>query len=135
MEAKKAELFKLLGVESRIKIIDLLKENGPLGVNDLARKLGLTPAAVSQHMKALRQAGLVEGRRQGYWVPYELNPPALEQCREMLASVCECGCRGACGPAVGQPDGRAEERTALRRREQELQKELSALRQRLAELE
>ncbi|MEW5913904.1 MAG: metalloregulator ArsR/SmtB family transcription factor [Thermodesulfobacteriota bacterium] len=135
MEAEKAELFKLLGVESRIKIINLLKENGPLGVNDLAKKLGLTPAAVSQHMKALRQAGLVERRRQGYWVPYDLNPPALEQCGEMLASVCDCGCRGACRQADKEPTGRADERAALRRREQELQNELAALRQRLAELE
>ena len=39
----KAELFKILSVGSRIKIIDLLKNKGPLGVKELSEALGITP--------------------------------------------------------------------------------------------
>jgi DNA-binding transcriptional ArsR family regulator len=70
---KEAELFKVLGVESRIRIIDLLKQRGPLGVNEMAQTLGITPSAVSQHLKILRLAGLVRNQRKGFWIPYEVD--------------------------------------------------------------
>ena len=50
------DMFKVLGVETRIRIIDLLKTKGPLGAKKIAEVLGITPAAVSQHLKILKQA-------------------------------------------------------------------------------
>jgi DNA-binding transcriptional ArsR family regulator len=93
---KEAELFKVLGVESRIRIIDLLKQRGPLYVNELAQILGITPSAVSQHLKILRHAGLVRSQRKGYWIPYEVDQAALEQCGQVISNVCRCGCEGSC---------------------------------------
>ena len=95
MESKQAELFKVLGVESRIRIIDLLKQKGPLGANEMSEMLGITPSAVSQHLKILRHAGLVRNERKGYWIPYEIDPTALEKCGEFLSTVCTCGCEGS----------------------------------------
>ena len=60
MIVEPAEIFKVLSVETRVKIVDLLKANGALGVKDISEKLGITPPAVSQHLKILKQAGLVE---------------------------------------------------------------------------
>lgn len=94
METKQAELFKVLGVESRIRIIELLKQKGPLGANEMSEMLGITPSAVSQHLKILKHAGLVHNERKGYWIPYEINPAALEKCGDFLSSICTCGCRG-----------------------------------------
>ena len=94
MEAKKAELFKVLSVDTRIRIIELLKQKGPLGANEMSEMLGITPSAVSQHLKILKQAGFVRNERKGYWIPYEINPVALEKCGEFLSSVCTCGCKG-----------------------------------------
>jgi malate/lactate dehydrogenase len=37
---------------------------------------------------------LVRNERKGYWIPYEINPTALEKCGEFLSSVCTCGCKG-----------------------------------------
>ena len=92
-----SEVFKVLGVETRIKIVELLKTRGPLGVNALAEALGISPAAVSQHLKVLRHAGLVTSQRKGYWIPYSLNEETLELCRCMLNEVCSCGCHGTAG--------------------------------------
>ncbi|NIN01029.1 MAG: metalloregulator ArsR/SmtB family transcription factor, partial [candidate division Zixibacteria bacterium] len=52
-------------VASRIRIIDLLKQKGPLGVNKMSELLGITPSAVSQHLKILKHAGLVRNERKG----------------------------------------------------------------------
>jgi len=94
METKQADLFKVLGVDTRIRIIELLKNKGPLGANEMSEMLGITPSAVSQHLKILKHAGLVQNERKGYWIPYEINPAALEKCGEFLSSVCTCGCKG-----------------------------------------
>ena len=93
METKQADLFKVLGVDTRIRIIELLKQKGPLGANEMSEMLGITPSAVSQHLKILKHAGLVQNERKGYWIPYEINPTALEKCGEFLSSVCTCGCK------------------------------------------
>ena len=88
-----AELFKILSVDKRIEIIELLKKE-PMNVNGLADKLGITQSAVSQHLRVLKAAGLVTDNRQGYWIFYSLNKDALEKCRQRLNRVCTCGCLG-----------------------------------------
>src|SRR4030043_198114 len=95
-ETKQAEVFKVLGVESRIRIIDLLKQRGSLYVTEMAQILGITPSAVSQHLKILRHAGLVRNQRKGFWIPYEVDQAALEQCGEVISNVCRCGCEESC---------------------------------------
>jgi len=46
-------MLKALAVETRVKIIDLLKPEGPLGAKKIAELVGITPAAVSQYLKIL----------------------------------------------------------------------------------
>src|SRR4030067_2958801 len=86
-----AELFKLLSVDKRIEIIELLKKE-PMSVNALANALGITQSAVSQHLRVLKGARLVKDKRQGYWIYYSLNRDILEKCRERLNRICTCGC-------------------------------------------
>ncbi len=128
-----AEIFKVLSVETRVKIIELLKANGALGVKEISNRLGITLPAVSQHLKILKQAGLVRSERQGYWIPYSINEEAMEDCREILNAVCTCGCQGS---------GRFKEKElskasleALKKYEIELQKELNIVRGRVSEIE
>ena len=128
-----AEIFKVLSVETRVKIIELLKANGALGVKEISNRLGITLPAVSQHLKILKQAGLVRSERQGYWIPYSINEDAMEGCREILNEVCSCGCQGS---------GRFKEKElskasleALKKYEIELQKELSIVQGRVSEIE
>ncbi|MBI5634551.1 MAG: winged helix-turn-helix transcriptional regulator [Nitrospirae bacterium] len=92
-----AELFKLLSVDKRIEIVERLKKE-PMSVNALAKALGITQSAVSQHLRVLKAAGLVTDERQGYWIFYSLNRDSLEKCRQRLNRICTCGCLG------GQPN-------------------------------
>lgn len=134
MERKQAELFKVLGVESRIRIIELLKQKGPLGANEMSELLGITPSAVSQHLKILKHAGLVRDERKGYWIPYEIDQMALEKCGELLSSICTCGCEGT-GRFRQAEFNKAEDKIALLSKyERELQEELDKVRSQMNEL-
>ena len=134
MGREHAETFKVLAGESRIRIIELLKRKGPLCVTEVSEALGMTPSAISQHLKALRHAGLVKSERKGYWTQYDVDPAALEQCNESLAQVCNCGCRGGCrSQKVDSPCGEGD-LSALRKREGELQAELKEVRERIRTL-
>jgi ArsR family transcriptional regulator len=92
MKMQPSEIFKVLGVETRVKIIELLKSRGPLGAKTISEELGITPAAVSQHLKVLRLADLVKSERKGYYIPYSVDEQAMEQCCGMLIDVCRCDC-------------------------------------------
>ena len=127
-----AEIFKVLGVETRVEIIELLKSRGPLVSKEIAGLLGITPAAVSQHLKILRQAGLVRGERQGYWIPYAINEDALESCRRILNEVCRCGCGGKGNFREMELEHADPE--LLRKYERELQSELEIVRGRLKQI-
>ena len=86
-----AELFKIFSVDKRIEIVELLKKEA-MSVNVLAEALGITQSAVSQHLRVLKGAGLVNDERQGYWIYYSLNRDVLEKCRQRLNRICTCGC-------------------------------------------
>ncbi|OFW59944.1 MAG: hypothetical protein A2133_05210 [Actinobacteria bacterium RBG_16_64_13] len=133
-ETKQAELFKALGVESRIRIIELLKEKGPLGVGELSGALGITPSAVSQHLKVLRYAGLVRGERKGYWLPYEIDEAAMDRCGQLLSQVCTCGCRGTGQVREAELENAENKLALLERYEGELEKELASVRARIREI-
>ncbi|MBI1987047.1 MAG: helix-turn-helix transcriptional regulator [Nitrospinae bacterium] len=127
-----ASLFRLLGVEARIGIIELLKE-GRKAVSTLAEVLGISQSAISQHLRILKAAGLVRDERQGQWVYYRLNEERLEACREQANEVCSCGCR--CDePRLGQA-GLPEGREALETYRRKLEEELRRVEERLKALE
>jgi len=133
MISKQAEKFKVLGVESRIRIIELLKQKGALCVNDISDVLGITPSAVSQHLKALKYAGLVRNERRGYWIHYEVDPVALEQCNQMLSEVCMCECKGVERISEVQVEEAEDEMALLKKYENELKVELKEIRSRIEE--
>jgi len=133
MKSDPSEMFKVLAVETRIKIINLLKSNGPLGAKKIAELVGITPAAVSQHLKILRQAGFVRSERNGYWIPYSIDEEALENCRELLSEICTCGCQGTGQFRKNEIEDSSVE--SLKKYESEIENELISIRERIKELE
>ncbi|MFO8011809.1 MAG: metalloregulator ArsR/SmtB family transcription factor [Phycisphaerae bacterium] len=85
-----ARIFKVLGVSTRVKILRLLK-GGALCVGALAANLDVTQGAVSQHLRILRDAGLVIPERRGYFIHYRLNEETLATWREATGSLLEPG--------------------------------------------
>ena len=80
--AQVARLFKALSSETRVRILQLLKERA-LCVGALAARVGVSSAAVSQHLRILRNADLVCAKKEGYYVHYRLNHEALHKWRQV----------------------------------------------------
>ena len=76
-----ARISKVLSVNTRVRMIELLKDRS-LCVNALARHLEITPSAVSQHMRILRDADIVIADKQGYFVHYKVNESTLSEWRD-----------------------------------------------------
>ena len=66
-----AELFKIFGDSTRIKILYVLNES-EMCVCDIARLLGMTQSAISHQLRSLKQSKLVKARREGKTVFYSL---------------------------------------------------------------
>ncbi len=70
-------IMKALGEPMRLKIFGQLLERKHC-VRSLAKKMNITESAVSQHMKVLREAGLVYGERCGYHIHYFPKQDAVD---------------------------------------------------------
>ena len=69
---KIANIFKALSDDTRLRMIKLLHER-ELCVCELMQVLDMSQPRISRHMSVLKNAGLVEDRREGKWVHYSLR--------------------------------------------------------------
>jgi DNA-binding transcriptional ArsR family regulator len=83
MPTENVPLLKALADETRFKLLNLLLTHD-LCVGALARHLDVSEAAVSQHLKSLREAGLVRGEKRGYWTHYSVE---RERLKELAGSI------------------------------------------------
>lgn len=74
--ARVAELFRSFSDSSRVRIIYAMLEE-EVNTSKLADLLGLTPSAVSHHLRGLRQKQIVEARRDGKEVYYSVVDPHI----------------------------------------------------------
>lgn len=75
---EKIKVFKAIGDETRVKIL-LLLSNRNICAKGIAKHLEISEAAVSQHIKILKEANIIIAYKQGYYVMYELNERVLEE--------------------------------------------------------
>ena len=78
-----AELFKVFGDVTRIKIMSVLLE-GELSVGEISDKLAMSPSAISHQLNILRRSKLVKTRREGKSVYYSLDD-------EHVYEIISCG--------------------------------------------
>ncbi len=96
--------------------------------------LGITPSAVSQHLKILKHAGLVRNERRDYWIPYEIDPVALEKCGELISTICTCGCKGTGRFREAEVNEAKDKAAVLKKYEQELLGEIKKVQARIEQL-
>jgi ArsR family transcriptional regulator len=87
---EQAALFGVLADPTRLKLLRLLakqREPDALCVNALARRLGVTQSAVSQHLRVLKSSGLVKGERRGYRIHYFINQETLIQAQQQISGA------------------------------------------------
>ena len=83
-----ARLGKALSSAHRLEILELLAQ-GERTVDSLAAEMTLSRANTSQHLQALRQAALVDSRKDGLFVYYRLVDPDVFELSTVIRSVAE----------------------------------------------
>ena len=82
--------LKALSSEPRIRIVQLLKGRR-LCVNAITCKLGISQSAVSQHLRILKGAGIVNAEKRGYWMHYSVNEKSLARHMDILHRTLSIG--------------------------------------------
>ena len=83
---KVARWFHALSDETRLQIIECLQE-GEQCVCDLTATLDTAQSRLSFHLKTLKDAGLLNDRREGRWMYYSLNAHTLEELQGVIAGL------------------------------------------------
>jgi DNA-binding transcriptional ArsR family regulator len=99
--AKAVEIFKALSNQTRVRILQMLKEPeihfsiqahvmkeegfvGGVCVSDICTEIGLSQSATSQYLSILQQSGLVEMKRIGKWTYYRRNEETIQQLEQFI---------------------------------------------------
>jgi ArsR family transcriptional regulator len=91
----KKKVLKAIADETRMSILKLLLRHNYC-VRALANELNLTEATISQHLKVMREAGLLAGEKRGYFMHYTVERTMLRELAkeiEALADIEQEACR------------------------------------------
>ena len=78
--------LRVLADQTRFSLLKLLINND-LCVGALATRLNISKAAASQHLKALRKVGFVQGEKRGYWTHYSVNKESIRSLASQLVEM------------------------------------------------
>ncbi|MGE3747434.1 MAG: ArsR/SmtB family transcription factor [Sphingomonadaceae bacterium] len=85
-----ADILKAIGNARRLMLLCKLVEHGEMTVSDLARDVGLSQSACSQHLAKMRDEGLVVFRRESQTLWYRIADPRVET---LLATLYQLYCK------------------------------------------
>ncbi|MGL4570088.1 MAG: ArsR/SmtB family transcription factor [Clostridium sp.] len=88
MHSDIVKLFKALGDESRLKILFLISRKN-VCAKGVSKHLGISEAAVSQHIKILKDANVIIGFKRGYFVHYSINYDVLDELINFTSNIKE----------------------------------------------
>ncbi len=80
------QALAVLSDPTRQRIVEILAK-GPRASGDIAREFDMTPPAISQHLKTLREAKLVRVRPDAQRRVYELNPEGVMELSEWVEGI------------------------------------------------
>ena len=78
-----AIVFKAFCDENRLQILEMLR-SGEKCACMLLDELQISQSTLSHHMKILCDSGIVQGRKEGKWVHYSIDPAGAERARKLL---------------------------------------------------
>lgn len=84
---RSAAIAKALGHPARIAILKLLAQRNTCFCGDITEVLPLAQSTVSQHLKALKSAGLINGEVEGVRTCYCLNPEGIKEFQKLLSEL------------------------------------------------
>jgi DNA-binding transcriptional ArsR family regulator len=91
-----SEVFKALSDPTRLKILLLLLSFKKLCVNSIADKIGLTQPAISQQLKILRNAKVIDAQKVGLYVHYSINNETIGEYIGIFNNLYRCNKKQSC---------------------------------------
>jgi DNA-binding transcriptional ArsR family regulator len=82
-------VFSALADPTRFQIVEMLAKNGRMPVSRISRRFACTPPAISQHLKVLRAAKLVQAEVKGQQRIYSINPQGLGEIEHWVEKMRE----------------------------------------------
>ena len=82
-------MFAALGDTTRLRLVGRLSVDGPLSIARLSEGVGMTRQAVTKHLHALDDAGLVRHARHGREQIWQLEPKRLERAQRCLGQIAD----------------------------------------------
>jgi ArsR family transcriptional regulator len=86
-ERQLAEYFKALGHPVRVRILRTLLSREACGCGDLVELFPLAQSTISQHLRILREASIIEGVQEGPRRVYRINGRVLGRMKRYVASI------------------------------------------------
>jgi DNA-binding transcriptional ArsR family regulator len=87
--SKMSSVLALAGNEVRLKVLYLLEEEKELCPCDLSDILGMSIPAISQHLRKMKDGGIIQNRKDGQTIYYSLKPEHLKMLRSLFKYVNE----------------------------------------------
>lgn len=81
---EQALLFKALGHPARLQILQYLSETNTCITGDISHEIPLGRTTVNQHIKELKEVGLIKGETEGVKTKYCLNPEKVDQLKSII---------------------------------------------------
>jgi ArsR family transcriptional regulator len=91
-----ALMAKAIGHPARIAILEHLFKIEACVCGDIVDEIGLAQATISQHLKALKEAGLIKGNTEGAKVCYCVDPANINELNKLLSGFFKSGCSTVC---------------------------------------
>lgn len=102
-EALLAAFWQALSHPIRIKVLERLREEGPLNVSELVDRLGIGQGHLSNHLTCLKSCGLVQTEPRGRFVYYQVSDDRVVQLLEIGSAVLQDHLDGVATCRVVQP--------------------------------
>lgn len=83
------DIFQALAEPTRRKIIEILAERGQLSATEICEQFQVTPQAISQHLKILREAKLVQVEKRAQQRIYSVNAQAVQEIEDWARQMTE----------------------------------------------
>jgi ArsR family transcriptional regulator, arsenate/arsenite/antimonite-responsive transcriptional repressor len=94
-----ADLAKALAHPARLRILQLLSRSPGCIGGDIVEAVGLAQSTVSEHLRILKAAGVINGEIDGPRICYALDPSALAALTDFIATLSASGSAGCCVPS------------------------------------
>lgn len=82
-------IFKALGDETRLKIIELLSSEEELCACRILENFNITQPTLSYHMKLLTESKIVVGKKKGAWIYYSLDRKQIKNLEKFFSCKCK----------------------------------------------